>query len=399
MIAMACDEIVMTPSATLGDCAPIQVGPSGVVSMGKAERAKSESPILGDFRESAERNGYSTALAEAMVQTQLSVYWIEDGSGNRRFVNEEEYKTMTADGQWKAVAGAPSPIDGPESLLTVHTDEAIRYGLAKGKALSADDLAAQRGLTIAGLYQNGAGDYIVVLLGNDIVRLLLLIIFLNALFLSLKTPGHGAPEAIALLSLGVLVGVPLLTGYAEWWELAMILVGLGLIAFEIFVFPGHLVSLILGTLMVLGGLLLTFTGDFWTIPGGWDMPATKSSLESGIYVLVGGLAGGILVFNWLWKLMPKLPYFRKLMLAPVPAGAGAAVVASPAIGVADDRWPFLGTTGVAVSDLKPGGVARFPYAADVRETSVVSESGYVTAGTKVIVREVHGNRVVVRTLA
>jgi len=179
----------------------------------------------------------------------------------------------------------------------------------------------------------------------------------------------------------------------------MILVGLGLIAFEIFVFPGHLVSLILGTLMVLGGLLLTFTGDFWTIPGGWDMPATKSSLESGIYVLVGGLAGGILVFNWLWKLMPKLPYFRKLMLAPVPAGAGAAVVASPAIGVADDRWPFLGTTGVAVSDLKPGGVARFPYAADVRETSVVSESGYVTAGTKVIVREVHGNRVVVRTLA
>jgi len=133
MIAMACDEIVMTPSATLGDCAPIQVGPSGVVSMGKAERAKSESPILGDFRESAERNGYSTALAEAMVQTQLSVYWIEDESGNRRFVNEEEYKTLTADKRWKAVAGAPSPIDGPESLLTVHTDEAIRYGLANAR--------------------------------------------------------------------------------------------------------------------------------------------------------------------------------------------------------------------------------------------------------------------------
>ena len=55
-------------------------------------------------------------------------------------------------------------------------------------------------------------------------------------------------------------------------------------------------------------------------------------------------------------------------------------------------------TGAATTELKPGGIARFPYGGDARTTSVVSESGFVPAGTRVIVREVHGNRVVVRVL-
>src|SRR5688500_2157969 len=50
LIALACDEIIMTPSATLGDCAPIQANPmGGMETMGEAERAKAESPVLADF--------------------------------------------------------------------------------------------------------------------------------------------------------------------------------------------------------------------------------------------------------------------------------------------------------------------------------------------------------------
>ena len=55
--------------------------------------------------------------------------------------------------------------------------------------------------------------------------------------------------------------------------------------------------------------------------------------------------------------------------------------------------------GRAVTDLKPGGSAEFPFADDRRVTQVVSDSGFVNAGTKLAVREVHGNRVVVRPIA
>lgn len=407
MIALACDEIVMTPSGTLGDCAPIQVAPGGGMQpMEATERSKAESPVLADFAESAKRNGYDPLLAAAMVSIPYTVHWVEDGKGNRRFVNDDEFKKLTENGEWKVVPDERDPIDGDKTLLTVSTTQAKAFGLCRGVATSADDLAAQRGFEIVGRYQHNFGDTLVMVLGSMVARGLLLIIFLNALFLSLKTPGHGAPEAVALLSLGLLVGIPLLTGYAQWWEVVMIVVGLGLIAFEIFVFPGHLVSLIVGTLMVVGGLLLTFVGDVWSVPGGWGMPGTWTSLEHGIYVTVGGLLGAFILSNVIRRNLARLPYFRRLVLQ-TPAGDAPAMPRSlltlaplpAAVGDPEDRWPFVGTTGTAVSELKPGGIARFPYAADLRETSVVSEAGYIAPGTKIIVREVHGNRVVVRPLA
>ena len=62
MIAMACDEIVMEPSAVIGDCAPIMLRTDGSLDpMPDTERAKMESPVLADFRDSAQRNGYSHA--------------------------------------------------------------------------------------------------------------------------------------------------------------------------------------------------------------------------------------------------------------------------------------------------------------------------------------------------
>jgi membrane-bound serine protease (ClpP class) len=400
MIAMACDEIVMTPSGTLGDCAPIQVAEGqGVVPMGATERQKQESPILSDFKESARRNGHDPLLACAMVSLPYSIHWVTDAEGHRKFVDDAGYKTLTAGGGWKPVAGAPDPIDSDKTLLTVDTADAVQYGLCHGTARSADDLAAQRGMTVVARYEHGLGDMVVKLLSSGVAKVIFLIIFINALFVSLKTPGSGSAEAICMLSLGLLIGLPLLTGYAQWWQIVMVMAGIGLIAFEIFVFPGHLVSLVLGTFMVAAGILLTFLGDFWTVPGGWSLPGTQASLEHGLFVTVGGLAGGLLVFNYLRRLMPKMPYFSRLIIKTTSGGAG--VAPSPALNPAfapTDRWPFVGTTGVAVSELKPGGTARFPYAADVRNTSVVSESGFVSAGTKVVVREVQGNRVVVRTI-
>ena len=64
----------------------------------------------------------------------------------------------------------------------------------------------------------------------------------------------------------------------------------------------------------------------------------------------------------------------------------------PASFVAADESRFLGQLGVAESDLRPVGVARFGEA----RIDVVSEGGFVRAGTPVRVREVEGARIVVR---
>jgi hypothetical protein len=53
-----------------------------------------------------------------------------------------------------------------------------------------------------------------------------------------------------------------------------------------------------------------------------------------------------------------------------------------------------------VTDLKPGGAAEFHDAAgNVHSVAVVSDSGFVSRGSALVVREVGGNRIVVRAVA
>lgn len=403
MIALACDEVVMTPSATFGDCAPIQVGPNGEpISLQPTERSKAESPVLSDFRESAQRNGHDPLLAVCMVSLPYTAYWVENAAGDRKFVEAGDYQQMIASGDWKPVANEANPIDGPETLLTLHTEQAVRYGMARGIATSAEDLARQANLTLVASYSNGMGPQVIAALTSPLARMLLMIVFINALLIGLKAPGTGAAEALAVISLSVLVGVPLLTGYAEWGEIALILVGIALIAFEIFVFPGHFVSLILGGLMVVAGLMLTFVGDVWEIPGSWSMPKNWDALQTGIQVTVLGLVCSLLLASVLRAYLPKLPYFNRLILATPGDGndtLGDDTVSAPVPGTGEDRWPFVGTVGTASSDLRPGGTVRFPYGDDTRLTAVVCRDGFVRAGSKVVVEEVHGSHVVVRTVA
>jgi len=396
MIALACNEIVMVPSAVLGDCAPIVFKSDGKLElMPPDERAKQESPVLKDFEASALRNGYDPLLVTSMVSAAKVVYYVEDGDGHRKFVDEPTYKKLTKDGDWKPVAGLSNPVDGPATLLTVTTDEALKLGLAKAQVHSVEELAGQRGYAIVADFSPTGGDRIVDLLGTWWARAILLIIFLETLFISFKMPGHGAPEAVCLLSLGLLVGIPLLTGYANWWEIAIVFLGLALVAFEIFVFPGHMVSLLVGSVMVFSGLLLTFVGDTITMPGGLQMRTTWVSLEHGLYVIVGGLVCSMLLSAWLRRYLPKMPYFNRLVLTAATGGAGAMTGATA---MDDTAWPIVGATGRAVTDLRPGGSAAFLDDAlgDERVVHVVSDSGYVSAGTSLVAREVGGNRVLVR---
>jgi membrane-bound serine protease (ClpP class) len=397
MIAMACDEIVMAPGSVLGNCAPIKFDQSGnMEGLPPAERAKQQSPILRDFEDNAKKNGYSLAAAEAMVRVETSVYLVRNEQGVEKAVDQPEYQRLTASGEWQPATGVSNPVDGPETLLTVGPDLAGRLGLSKGIAQSPQALAADRGYTIVADLTPSFGDHLIEALNSGTARFVLLVVFMLSLYVAIHAPGHGAAEAIAIISLGLLVGVPLLTGYAQWWEIGLIITGLALCAFEIFVFPGHGVSLVTGFLLVLFGLVMTFAGKD---PGPSWLPTTAETwhhLRNGFFVVVGAMAASLVGGAYLQRFLPKLPLFRRLILTQVSGGT-VPTPAGPPMKAGDDVWPFLGTVGVAASDLKPGGVVRFPYGADTRTAPVVSAAGFVPEGTRVVVQEARGNRIVVRT--
>ncbi len=402
MIALACDEIVMAPSSMLGDCAPITMSATGggLETMGPTERAKAESPILEDFYDSATRNGYDPLLVQSMVSMGRVVHWVQNGE-ERRFVDAADYQKLSEQG-WKPVPGVRDPIDSGESLLTVSSETALKLGLAKSIAPSAEALAGSRGWQILGILEPSGGEMIVALLGSNAVRAILTTIFLFTLYTSLTHPGHGMPEAVAVTALGLLVGVPLLTGYAQWWEILAIFVGIGLLAIEIFVIPGFGVTGITGIVLVLAGLTMTWVGkEPIGLPGVLPkLQGTWDALRQGLMIVVGGMTCSLLLWFWLQRYLPKLPYLNKLILTTT--SGNVPVMQSDLPGAVQAvTWPAIGSRGRVVTDLRPGGSAAFydESVGDARITDVICDSGFVRAGTEVIVREVQGNRVVVRSVA
>jgi membrane-bound ClpP family serine protease len=106
------------------------------------------------------------------------------------------------------------------------------------------------------------------------------------------------------------------------------------------------------------------------------------------------MACSLLLWFWLNRYLPKMPYFNRLILTATTGNVAAATLERPV-----ETGPAVGDHGVAVTDLKPGGSVKFMTESypDGRIAAVVSDSGYVVAGTNVVVTEVAGNRVVVRT--
>ena len=145
MIAVACDEIEWRRPPCSATCASIVFDTGGRLDpLPTAERAKQESPVINDFRDSARRNHYDPLLLVSMVNVETVVYYVQDGEGHKRFVDAAEYKELTsAPGRTgKPVAGLKNPVDDEKSLLTVHTSEALAMGLATGEAVSPEVLAS-----------------------------------------------------------------------------------------------------------------------------------------------------------------------------------------------------------------------------------------------------------------
>ncbi|MEM6562561.1 MAG: NfeD family protein [Planctomycetota bacterium] len=402
MIALACDEIVMEPGSFLGDSGVITMGGE----MGEVERAKAESLVLAEFVDSAEEHGYDRKLVRSFVVVDHVIYYIENPeTGERRFVDAEEHAELVEadDAVWVEVADVEQPVDGEKTLLTVNASTAEKIGLSQGTFATPEALAEARGYEIIATLQPSGGDRLIAFLSGFAARGILSTVFLLSLYIAFQSPGTGVPETIAAGSLFVLLGVPFLTGHAQWYEILAVVIGVGLILVELFVIPGFGVAGITGAGLMLGGLLMTFlpdiripipgTGDDGTAPS-YAFDVDWAGLRYGFATVLGSMVVSLLLWWWISKFLPSMPYANKLILNDVAGGTEPAeptrdnfVAAAPVA----DVLP-LGTVGEAVSDLYPGGQARF----NDQVLDVISDRGFVESGDRVVVREVHGNRVVVR---
>ena len=435
IIALACREIVMAPDAAFGDSAPISM----LRPLPQAERAKQEAPILAEVIDSARRNHYDEKLVQAFVSVGVELWLIENkATGAQVFVDREEYhvvfgedpprqQTPVAAPQAKPGAQVSAralprferfasvneqPVD-PEALkrqiefeqdlpssrpllteadggkwrlvrqvvpndrlLVVKPAEAISYGLATRVIANDAQLKAYFGAHTLLRYDRSWSESLVRFLTNPIVMGVLILIFVVCLLIELAAPGVGVFGATAFVSLLVLIGAPWLAGMAQWWEIMLIMLGLLLVAAELFVIPGFGVAGISGALCLLVGLVGTFvSGDLRT-------PTGQSELVVGLVATLTSLFGAGIVLWLVTKQMETLPILGKLVLktelGAADRGEGAGLGLLEAMGQAR-RALEPGDLGVAATDLRPAGRASF----QGRPVDVKSVSTYIERGSPV----------------
>ncbi len=107
-----CDTITMAPGATFGGAVVFRRDGTGSAEVDK----KMTSIMAAKLAASAEANGHSPYLVHAMMLSEAAVYAVRRGG---EWVLTDE---IPAEGDYET-------IDGPDTVLTITTDDAAKYGI------------------------------------------------------------------------------------------------------------------------------------------------------------------------------------------------------------------------------------------------------------------------------
>ena len=315
LIAIACDKIYMRSGGRIGAATVVD----GID--GKAMPDKYQSYMRAIMRAAAESHGRDSIggwyrdplIAEAMVDPNTIIPDIDDST----------------------------------KTLTLTTQEAIKYRYCEGQAESIEQILQAEHIDEYSIHRfvPSVWDSIKGFVTSPFVRGLLIVLIIGGIWFELQQPGIGFPLAVAVVS-ALLYFAPLyIDGLAANWEIILFVVGLLLLAVEIFIIPGFGIAGIGGILLII--LSLTFAlldndvFDFRRVAG--------THLSSAILtVTIGVIAGFALMLYLSHKIGSKGIFAKFALLANQKIADGF-------IGVPDDIPSLVGQRGVAVSDLRPVG--------------------------------------------
>lgn len=305
LISIACDSIYMAEASSIGAA-------TVVTQDGAAAPDKYQSYMRSIMRSTAEANNRDPQIAEAMVDETIEV------------------DSISSNGK----------------VITFSTSEAIKYGFCESEVSSVDQIMQRSGVSDYQLieYQLSGTDKVIDLFINPYISGILILIILGGIYFELQTPGVGFPILASLIALVLYTTPYYLNGLAENWELAVFVIGVLLIALEIFVIPGFGVAGVLGITMTVGALILVMLNndyfDFSFVPEG--------DLITAVLTTFLGLIGSfILMFIGGVRLAESRMFKRVALQTTLDADQGYTVNVK--------KESFIGKVGVSHTILRPSG--------------------------------------------
>ncbi|MDT8391447.1 MAG: NfeD family protein [Lentisphaeria bacterium] len=370
ILSFATDKIYMHPSATIGSALPILMKPGGgVEELPENVEEKILSATRSLVKNYAQQKGHNDRVAMAMVDPSLEVK-----IGDKVICPAGKLLNLTA---MDAAEVIPPSTDPVLSAGTVDSLDGVLElaGLGDARRVRFEEEPAE---TLARF---------IVALGPMLFTLGIL-----GVFIELKTPGFGIPGICGIACLAVFFFGHYVAGLAGLEDIVLVMIGLFLLALEIFVIPGFGIAGFTGILLISVGTVMgmmphlpTFTPQPTAEP--FDMPGALLYLQGALakftLSIFLSLIGAWLLSLWL----PKTKMYGQMVLSASLSHESGYVSH-------DDRSALLGRTGVAGTLLRPAGIAFF---GDQR-VDVVTTGECVKKGAPVRVVDVSAGRTVVEEI-
>lgn len=388
ILSLACDEIVVSSRARIGDCGPIYLAED---FMFRHAPEKIRSDLVARVRIWAEQKKHPAALAEAMVDMNCKVELLRSPTGETKLVTHRELQGDHIDvNKWQRVETLPE--SGESRFLELSGVRAKDLGLAIAIAETREDLFKRYNLTQPPIVlEPNTLDTTVGILNHWLVTALILLVGLVALGVEVSSPGIGFGALIAGLCFVLFFWSRFLGGTSGWLEVVLFASGVVFLGVELFVIPGFGITGFTGIGLMLAAVVLA-SQDFL-------LPHTNAQLvqtSTSLLTVLGAGAVCLVVAALAVRHSESLPFFDRLMLRP-PVVRDDESNADPkdAVAKASEAAPVqVGDWGLAATALRPGGKAEFGEAM----LDVVADGLFVQPGTAIRIVEISGNRIVV-TLA
>lgn len=395
LLALACDDIIMSDMARIGDCGPIYMAEDFLF---RHAPEKIRSDLVAQVRAICQQKGHPEALAEAMVDHNVKVERVRSPEGGAKgdgvdgnkeqFLTDRELASRPELAQWAKLETLPE--SGGGRFLELLGKRAKELGLATANLDTREKVYEHYGLTQPPLIlKPNTVDITVFVLNHWLVTGLILLVGLVALMYEFSAPGVGIGGLTAGLCFALFFWARFLGGTSGWLEVLLFGAGIVFLAVELFVLPGFGITGVTGILLMLASIVLA-SQEF-------ALPTTNSELTtmttSTLTALLAGSVGFVVCALTL-RHMEAIPVLNRLMLKPPVVDTsgveaktehGKPWPAEPAVPIAVGDW------GVAATPLRPGGKAQF----GDHVIDVVSEGAFLQAGVQLRIVEMQGTRIIV----
>lgn len=342
LISIACKKIYMRKGASIGAATVVN-------QTGSELPDKYQSFMRSMMRSTAEYHGRDTII-----------------SGNDTLYKWKR-NPLIAEAMVDERTVVPGLIDSTK-VLTFTAEEAAEWGYCDGIAESIDQVITQYlGYPEYEIKQftPSWNDTLKGFLMSPVLQSLLILIIIGGIYFELQTPGIGFPSAAAILA-AILYFAPLyVDGLAQNWEILVFVLGLILIALEVFVIPGFGIAGIAGIICVVGGLTISLLDntDF-----NFEGVSGADTGRAALTVLMG-LGLSFVAMIWLSSKIGNKGVLRKVALnTDLEASVSSTIITG-----------IVGQEGIAATVLRPSGKVSV----DGNLYDGVSDDGFIEKGTSV----------------